>query len=391
MAKSESSEYVQILVGSAGYFDAPEPDSVFLVQLSLADGALSCVGEPISVGAANPGWLTCKSSSSTLYIAYELAAGKVQGFKMSSAPGTTPLSLEPLGEAVSTVGRAPCHLMLDETGRWLFAANYVEGSVSVLPILEDGSVGKARDSKMHQGHDRIPAELYDRQERPHCHQVNVHPSNKWVVVSDLGVSSVLVYEFNAELGALIGAADDPRHLVLEPGAGCRHARFNSTGDRLYVNNELTCTVTVCQFDAESGNLTALQTIPTLPSETLPKRDGHWGNSDIHVHPNGRFLYVGCRSADPGLLTVFGIDADGKLSLIGHHSTRGTIPRNFKLVGDGKWLVVGNQESKTIVSFAVDSETGKLEFVSEVSTSLKPCNICPISDVHSTGLKRKLGS
>merc|ERR1712216_107249 len=102
-----------------------------------------------------------------------------------------------------------------------------------------------------------------------------------------------------------------------------------------------------------------------------------GNSDIHVHPNGSFLYAACRSPSPGVIAVFSIDGKGHLSLVGHHSTCGTVPRNFKLIDDGKWLVIGNQESKTVVSFAVDLEMGTLKKVSEVTCAQKPCNICPL--------------
>ena len=66
---------------------------------------------------------------------------------------------------------------------------------------------------------------------------------------------------------------------------------------------------------------------------------------------------------------------------GHASTRGLVPRNFKLVCEGAWLVVGNQESKTVASFAVDGASGTLRFVHELSTApYKPCNISPYSEL-----------
>ena len=78
------------------------------------------------------------------------------------------------------------------------------------------------------------------------------------------------------------------------------------------------------------------------------------------------------------LTSFAGDS-GTLTLKGHVSTRGLVPRNFKLCGDAcQWLVVGNQESKSVCSFRIDADTGMPVWVSEVSTGdAKPCNIAPM--------------
>ena len=152
----------------------------------------------------------------------------------------------------------------------------------------------------------------------------------------------------------------------------------------------------------TGALKPIQTIKTLPTTVTPKRDHHRGNSDLHLHPNGCFLYVACRSPNPGLIAIFNVDKlSGKLSLVGHESTRGLVPRNFKLVtlsdktascesdpakvsglptagknnSPTNFLVVGNQETRTVCSFAIDDSSGKLSFVSEVSVGkTKPCNL-----------------
>jgi 6-phosphogluconolactonase (cycloisomerase 2 family) len=193
-------------------------------------------------------------------VANEDCPGTLQAYSVDPADG----ALEPLGEPVSSVGRAPCYAALDVSGRWCFAANYVEGSIAVCPVLADGSLGPATDSKHHQGADEIDEALHDRQEGSHCHCVLVHPSNQWVIACDLGLSAVFVYGFDARRGTLSGAADDPRHLRLSAEAGCRHACWNATGTVLFVNNELTCSVTVAHFDVATGRLVEHQTVPRCP-------------------------------------------------------------------------------------------------------------------------------
>jgi 6-phosphogluconolactonase len=291
-------------------------------------------------------------------------------------------NLEPAGSPASSVGRHPCYCQLDVSGKWLLAANYSEGSVSVVPVLPDGTLGSPTDSKHHQGGDLIDPTLHDRQEGAHAHCIIAHPSNHWVVACDLGLSTVFVYGFDAHTGALSGAADDPRHLRADAGAGCRHCCWDASGTSLFIQNELACSVTAASFDERTGVLTAQQTVPAIPDTVKPDRAHHRGGSDLALHPNGKLLLAGCRSASPGLIAIFAVDGAGasvRLSLLGHESTHGEVPRNFKLVDGGHWLVVGNQESKNVVSFAVDADRGTLRFASQLCTApYKPCNIAGAS-------------
>lgn len=295
--------------------------------------------------------------------------GMLQAFEVSDKN-----SLIPCGKAVSSVGRHPCYCQLDKSGRWLFAAaNYTEGSISVAPVLEDGSLGPATDSKKLQG--PIKEELKDRQESPHAHSIIPHPSNKNVVACDLGLSKVFVYQFDAIKGSLQGAEDNPRHLTLSADAGCRHCCWDASGETLFVVNELNYTLTVASFDVETGTLTEVSSVYLLRESDTADRAHHRGGSDIAIHPNGRFLYAGCRTTSPGMIAILEVKGKGEVKLIGHESTRGEVPRNCKLLDKGNWLVVGNQEGKNVASYAVDLESGLLEFKSEISTSpYKACNI-----------------
>jgi len=371
---------------------------ILTLSLCRATGTLSVAAPPVSTKTIgrNPGWFS-RYHQGRVYVCLGDTPGKLQAFRYENE-NDNDLDLgrlEAIGNPVSSVGRDPVYCQLDVTGRWLFAANYTEGSVCVVPVRPDGSLGRATDSKHHhQGGDSnsIRPELCDRQEGPHAHCILPHPSNRWVVACDLGLSTVFVYAFDPTMGCLVGAADDPRHLRLDDDAGPRHCCWDATGTTLFISNELNCTVTAASFDVETGTLNEVSTVFVLRTGCVdtPDRSHHRGGSDIGLHPNGRFLYVGCRSTSPGMLAILevqqgaGADVDATstttsasttLKLLGHESSRGEVPRNFKLLRDGNWLVVGNQETKTVVCYRVDNESGRLSFASEIDTDpYKPCNI-----------------
>ncbi|RLI44398.1 lactonase family protein, partial [Candidatus Bathyarchaeota archaeon] len=82
-------------------------------------------------------------------------------------------------------------------------------------------------------------------------------------------------------------------------------------------------------------------------------------ADIHVSSSGRFLYGSNRGHNS--IVIYEIDEEtGRLSMIGHESTHGRIPRNFAIDPNGKFLFAANQESDNIVIFRLDEDTGLLE-------------------------------
>ena len=371
---------VTIFVGSCGY-GSPDPKCVVRMRFSLEDGTFSSM-ETTQTEGGNPGWIKIVGGDSSLcYIGMEDEKGTVQAYSISknTENNNGPALLTPLGSAVSSCGRDPCYIEM--CGKYVLAANYSSGSVSVLPIKEDGSLGPATDSKGMTGGELINPKLHDRQEM--CHSHCIIPNGvytKWVAVCDLGLSTVFIYELDQERGCLIGASDDPRHMKLDEGAGCRHAVWSADGSRLYLNNELNHTLTVCSFDHTSGNLVPIYTTPSLPETVIGSRGHNVGNSDINLHPNQKFLYAAMRSPNPGLIGVWAIKEDDSLELVQHISTGGHIPRNFKIISGNTpdapcWLVVGNQETMTVVSFSIDNTTGKLTERSSISTQpFKACNI-----------------
>ena len=141
---------------------------------------------------------------------------------------------------------------------------------------------------------------------------------------------------------------------IAPGSGPRHLAFHPDSQRAYVINELSNTITAFDYDADAGTLATIQTISTLP-------DGYAEVShtaDIHVHPNGRFLYGSNRGHDS--IAVYAIDqANGQLALVEIVPTGGANPRNFGLDPTGTYLIVGNHSTNDISTFRIDPDTGKL--------------------------------
>lgn len=245
-------------------------------------------------------------------------------------------------------GKAPCHLMVDETGRCLVVAHYHTAIVASLPIHADGSLGAPVSIIPHTGHSVHPT----RQEAAHVHSTNIAPDNRHVIVCDLGLDRVYTYNLDAARAELTPAATP--YIATAPGAGPRHSAFSPDGKFVFVINELNSTLVSYAYDAATGALTPRDTQSTLPADF----HGESTTAEVKVHPNGRFVYGSNRGHDS--IAVFAFDAaTGKLNLLAHTPSGGRSPRNFALSPDGKWLIAANQNSDNLRVFKVDAETGLL--------------------------------
>jgi 6-phosphogluconolactonase len=243
-------------------------------------------------------------------------------------------------------GDHPCHVEVDKTGKWLFASNYSSGTLSILPINPDGSLGLA-STIQHSGTGKNP----DRQKGPHVHGAIISKDNKQLFVTDLGIDKTMIYSFDAMTGKLSPAAQPFTPAV--PGSGPRLITFHPNNKYAYVIEELSGTVSV--FDYKNGMLEARQRISTMAAgdSSFP------GSADIHISPDGKFLYASNR-AEVNTIAIYSINKkNGTLSLIGHQSTLGKSPRNFSIDPSGKFLLCENQNSDEIVVFKRDKKSGLL--------------------------------
>jgi 6-phosphogluconolactonase len=321
---------------------------IFAYRFHPASGKVTPVG--LVAETPYPSWLTVHPNQQYLYAANENAfkptpgqPSTISAFAIDRKTGN--LSL--LNQA-SAVGRGPCHLSVDKTGKWLLAANYASGSVVVLPIQPDGRLGESSAFVQHQGSSVNP----QRQQGPHAHCIFASPDNRFVLATDLGLDQVLVYRFDAAKGSL--APNDPPFAKVAPGAGARHFAIHPNKKLVYVVSELANTVTTFQYDGAKGTLTEIQSVPTLPKEFT----GRSSSAEILVDRAGKFLYTSNRGHDS--IAVFAIDSKkGTLTPAGHVPTQGKTPRNFEIDPTGRYLFAANQDSHSIVLFRVDAKTGKL--------------------------------
>jgi 6-phosphogluconolactonase len=334
-----------IYVGT--YTDGGRSDGIYLIRMDRRSGALRRVGS-VNAGA-NPSFVAIHPNGRVLYAVNELetyhgrATGAVSAFAIARETG----ALTQLNEQPSE-GGGPCYVSVERSGRLVLVANYVGGSVAVLPIEADGALAPSAYVDQHTG--RGPNA--ERQEAPHAHSILPDPSNRFVLAADLGADRVFVYRLDLDGKSLhhVEGGD----AVMRPGAGPRHIAFHPTLPLVFVANELDSTVATLRFDAERGALSPLETHSTVPAG--------WSATnypaDIHVASTGRTLYVSNRGHNS--IAVFSVaESTGALALEQVVSTEGDWPRSFSLDPTGRWLLVANQRSDSVVVFGRDPEHGTL--------------------------------
>ena len=139
---------------------------------------------------------------------------------------------------------------------------------------------------------------------------------------------------------------------------------------VYVRNELELSISVFDYDSQSGTMTRKQDIATVSQEEKDQ-EIFKSCSEIRVHPNGKFVYAANRGHDT--ITVFSIDGEGRLTEIQNEHVRGATPRNFNLTPEGKWLLAGGQDSHTLACFAVNPGTGRITYNRSIIST--PAPIC----------------
>jgi 6-phosphogluconolactonase len=246
-------------------------------------------------------------------------------------------------------GADPSYVTLDATHRYVLTANYKGGSIAVLALNPDGSLGKRTAAIQHEGQSVDPK----RQTQAYAHSIRVDPTNRFALVADLGLDKLFVYRFDQKDGSL--RPNDPPFVKVAPGAGPRHLAFAPKGRFVYLLTEMGSTIITYAWDPKRGALDERQTISTLP----PGFAGTNNCAEILVHPNGKFLYASNRGHDT--LAVFAIQPrTGQLSLVEHVPTQGQTPRNFAFDPRHQWLIVTNHGSDNAMVFRVDGKTGRLK-------------------------------
>lgn len=303
---------------------------------------------PVSVakGVDNPSYLAISKDQKFVYAVNENhgdKGGEVSAFALDKTKGELAFLNKQL-----TSGDDPAYVTVDSTGKNVIVANYSGGNISVFKTNADGSLQPAVQTIAHDGYGVNVA----RQEMPHPHCVVLSPDEKFLFVANLGNDRLYRYAFNANDPTNPLTALDPAYYEVPDGSGPRHFTFHPNGKFAYLLNELSGNIIVYEYN--NGALKEIQTI--VSDNTNSKADK--GSADIHVSPDGRFLYTSNR-ATANDIAMYKVSSDGKLAENGHQAV-GMHPRNFMIDPSGRFLLVANRDSNNIQIFIINKNFGILQ-------------------------------
>jgi 6-phosphogluconolactonase len=332
-------------------------DGIGLFKLDTDAGTLTPAG--IAAPANGPDFLAIAPNQKFLYAGISLpvngaAGGGVEGFSIDATTG----KLTAINQQ-SSEGDEAAFVTVDPSGRNALAANYNAATVTVLPIDENGKLSPASCVVKQTGSSVDPV----RQTKAYAHSVNCDPSGNFAIACDLGADKLFIYKFDAAAGKI--TPNDPPSVSVPPGSGPRHLTFSPNGKFVYVINEMGATVIAFAWDGSKGTLTEIQSVKTLKNDEKGNT-----SAEVQIDPSGRFLYASNRLTT-NYLTIFSIDQDtGKLTLVGYQDSLGKTPRNYRIDPTGKYMVLANQDSDTLVFFKIDQATGKLTPIGDPIPTVK---------------------
>ncbi|WHA44006.1 lactonase family protein [Agrobacterium larrymoorei] len=296
----------------------------------------------------NPSFLITDRTSRFLYTVHG-DESEVSSFSIDAETG----KLTKLG-TVSTKGKNPVHLVIDEKSNTMLIANYATGTIASLPILEDGKLGEAAEPLALPGE---PGPHKIEQKASHPHQIVADPSKRFYLVPDKGLDRI----FTLEVGDK-GAVKIVSSVATRQGAGPRHAVFDESGKFVHVVNELDSTVTAYAFDTTSGALTPIEIVSTLPSDFT----GDSRAAAVVSSADGSELFVTNRGHNS--VAAFRIDQKtAKLSDPNWHETAGKGPRFAVVSPSGKTLFAANELTDSVVAFEIDDKDGLGKVANVVET------------------------
>lgn len=326
------------------YTDGKQDTGIYVYELNSFSGSLKrlATGENL----VNPSFLSISPNGKYLYACTESKLpqhGNVSAFKIDSVSGNlTFINKQSCG------GENPVYLTIDKSNKNIVDGNYTEGNVTVFKTNPDGSVNpysqiiQFSDSSINKA----------RQEKAHIHSTVFSPSNDFIFFPDLGADKIRVFKFDTSSTQPLSNTDN-NTIKTHLGSGPRHFIFHPNGKYAYCIEELSGTVAV--YNYSNGKLDTLQRV-----FSYSKTQENYGSSDIHISPDGLFLYASNRWENENTISIFSIEkSNGKLKLVGHQSTFGDHPRMFAIDPSGKFLLVANLITNNIVVFKRNLITGLL--------------------------------
>ena len=319
-------------------------EAIQVYQLDTLKGKLSKVTSAKNI--INPSYLTLSPNGKFLYACTDTKtpnAGSVSSFEFNPENKTlTFLNKQSSG------GENPVYVSVHKSGKWLVNANYTEGSVSVHPILENGKIDSlAQNFQYTDG-----SVNKERQTKSHVHSAIFSPQNDYLFLPDLGADKIRCYQFDENKKQPLIETKNP-FTKTDLEAGPRHFTFHPNQKFGYCIEEMAGAISVYQY--ENGTLNKIQRINTHSD----KIKSGFESSDIHISPDGKFLYATNRGKENNI-AIFSIDKNGLLKNIGYQSTLGKHPRIFAIDESGKFLIATNVLTGNVVVFKRNQKTGMLK-------------------------------
>ncbi len=327
------------------YVGNAESNEVYVLQLDRQHGDLTVVEKVPIPGIDKPGISTPMSVSPDRRFLYVGTRGEPKiaaGFAIDPATGTLRhVASGPLADSMA-------YITTDRSGRFLLGASYPGHKVTVNPIGPAGTV-------------RPPQQILP--DHPNAHSIMADASNRHVLVPTLGNDKVNQFTFDAASGKL--TPNTPPAVSVKAKAGPRHFVYHPNGKIVYVVGELDGQVYVFDYDAAAGRLTEKQSVSALP----PAFEGKPAAADLHVTPDGKFVYASERTSST--LAAFKVDAaSGMLTVVGSVPTEKQ-PRSFSIDSTGRYLLAVGQLSHGLSSYTIDPATGALTKLKEYPMGKNP--------------------
>jgi 6-phosphogluconolactonase len=304
---------------------------IYVYRLDIRSGNLSRRQRIVVPGVVTAGPTTPMAISpdhKTLFVATRGEPKGVTAFRIDPSTGT-----------LTSVGSGPLddsqpYITPDRTGRFLLGASFQGNKLMVNAVDRSGQPG---------------AVLQVLPDFPNAHSIQLDGANQVALAPTLANDRVNRFQFDAATGRLTRATPDG--ITLRPGTGPRHFVWTADGRRVYVLGEKDGAIHLCSYDPVSGAMHVVQMASVVP----PGFMGAPSAADIHVSPNGQFLYASDRGSNT--IASFSIRAsDGWMIPTGHVATEDR-PRSFAIDATGQFMVVAGQLSNRVATYRLDPTTG----------------------------------
>ena len=332
--QNETMENLYLIVGS---YATPQEEGIKVYAWNNEKGEATYVSG--LAGISNPSYQVVSADGERVYSVGEDdgLTSTAHALSFDKANGKLTLMNTQL-----TQGGAPCYINITPDGKSVITANYMGANISLIPLDSSGRLTENVKTIVFTGE----GEIKNRQDQPHLHCVEFTPDGKHLLANDLGTDKIHVFSLNSD-----GKLDEKAgfDINLEPASGPRHICFSKDGRFAYLINEISGKVTTLSYDGK-----CLTPIQYIEADTVNAQ----GSADIHLSPDGKFLYASNRLKADGI-AIFSVNQEtGLLAKVGYQLT-GIHPRNFVITPDGRYLLVACRDSNWVQIFERDEKTGLL--------------------------------